>query len=95
MAILIEKEKMKINWFALLGVIIVISILAATVYYMFFINPSSIDVVIPHRLKTLEQVEQIKFNPMEIIDNPSLKKFSPKTMMITPQQTFNSNPFKH
>jgi len=94
MAILIEEEKKRINWFALLGAIIVIGILAATAYYMFFINPSSIDVVIPHRLKALEQVDQIKFNPAEILDNPALKNLSPKMIPFIPQPTFNANPFK-
>jgi hypothetical protein len=94
MAILIEEEKKKINWFALLGILIVVGILASTVYYLFFINPSSIEIIIPHRLKTLEQVDQIKFNPAEILDNPVLKSLAPKVAPIIPEPAFNSNPFQ-
>lgn len=94
MAILIEEEKKQINWFVLLGVFIVVIILGVTIYYLLFINPSSIDVIIPHTLKSLEQVEQIEFNPAEILDNPVLKNLSPKTDPITAEPAFNSNPFK-
>ncbi len=94
MAILIEEEKKRINWFALLGIIIVIGILSATAYYLFFVNPSSIDVIIPHRLKTLQNVEQIKFNPAEILDNPVLRSLAPKVAPIIPEPSFNSNPFR-
>ena len=94
MAILIEEEKKKINWFALLSIIVVAGILFATVYYLFFINPESIEVIVPHRLKVLEQVEQIKFNPAEILDNPILRNLTQKVAPIIPEPTFNSNPFK-
>ncbi len=94
MAILIEEEKKKINWFALLGILIVVGILFAAVYYLFFINPSSIEIIVPHSLKNLEQVDQIKFNPAEILDNPVLRNLSPKAAPITPEPAFNSNPFQ-
>lgn len=93
MAILIEEEK-KINWFAFLGILIIVGILFASVYYLFFINPSSIEIIIPHRLKILEQVDQIKFNPNGIIENSVLKNLSPKIEPFIPEPAFNSNPFK-
>lgn len=94
MAILIEEEKKKINWFAFLGILIIVGILFAFVYYLFFINPSSIEIIIPHRLKILEQVDQIKFNPNEIIENSVLRNLSPKIEPLILEPAFNSNPFK-
>lgn len=95
MAILIEQEKRKINWFNIIVIGSIVFILAITIYYLFFINPASLETVIPSRLKLLQEVNQMKvINPIEFINNPELKKLKPFVRPIIPDAAFNPNPFK-
>ncbi|MEK7549250.1 MAG: hypothetical protein AAB496_02050 [Patescibacteria group bacterium] len=97
MAITFEEEKKKINWFALAIIIIIVATSVTAVYYLFFVNPPLIEIVIPFPLKSLEQMSQIKINPMEVFDNPILKNLSQyvEPIIVLPSESIlNSNPFK-
>ncbi|KKR88946.1 MAG: hypothetical protein UU85_C0008G0003 [Candidatus Wolfebacteria bacterium GW2011_GWA2_42_10] len=94
MAILIEEEKRKINWFALIVVLAIVAALTAAVYYFFFTNPPLIEVVVPGRLKMLEETSRIKLNPAEILDSPALKNLKIQVPELVPESAFNPNPFK-
>ena len=73
MAIVIEEEKRIINWFAVLVVMAIFAIIGVAAYYLFFINPSSINVVVPSNLGKMKETIKIKFNPGEVLDSPALK----------------------
>lgn len=93
MAILMEEEKIKIDWFILAIIIAIIVILGSAIYYIFFINPSTIEVIIPSRLKLLQETEQLtKFNPDEVLNNSALKN-EPQVKPIIPEPASNPNPF--
>lgn len=95
MAILIEQEKQKKNWFNLAVTGLIILILAITAYYLFFINPSSIETVVPSRLKLLSETSQIKLiNPTEIIESPAFRNLKIQVAPIFPEAAFNPNPFR-
>ena len=58
-----------------------------------FINPSTIEVIIPSRLKLLQETEQlIKFDPNEVLNNSALKN-EPQVKIIIPEPALNPNPF--
>lgn len=96
MAIIIEQEKRKINLFVVATTAIVIGIVGAGVYYLFFINPGAIEMTIPgaSNLKLLKETTQIKFNPNEVFENAAFKKLQ---LYIEPlkaeQPGYNSSPF--
>ncbi len=93
MAILMEEEKRKINWFTLAIVVAVVVILGLTIYYIFFISPSTIEVIVPSRLKLLQETEQLKFDPNEILNNDMLKNLKPQVAPVIPEPASNINPF--
>lgn len=94
MAIILEEEKKKINWFAIGVILAILAVLATAVYYLFIVNPGSVEVIVPAGLKNLKETVQIKFDPQEIFDNPIIKNLKPYEISITPEPTFNPNPFR-
>ncbi len=94
MAIIFEEEKKKINWFAIGIILAILAVLAAAVYYLFIVNPASVEVIVPAGLKNLKETVQIKFDPQEIFENPVVKNLQKYEPSITPEPAFNPNPFR-
>lgn len=94
MAIILEEEKKKINWFAIGVILVIFAVSAAAVYYLFIVNPASVEVIVPVGLKNLKETVQIKFDPQEIFENPVVKNLKSSESSITPEPTFNPNPFR-
>lgn len=95
MAILIEEEKQKKNWFSIIVAGSIVLILAIAVYYLFFINPSSIETIVPSRLKLLQETNQVKLiNPAEIIDSAGFKNLKVQIPPVVPEPASNPNPFR-
>lgn len=94
MAIAIEEEKKQINWFALAMFTAIVVILGAAIYYLFFINPAFIEVVLTDSLKTLKEITKIEFNISEIANSPVLKNLKPYVDQVIPEPAYNPNPFK-
>lgn len=94
MAIVIEEEKKQVNWFAIAMFISIVAILGAAIYYLFFINPASIEVALSDPLKNLEKIKKMEFNVSEIANSPALKNLKPYVGQVVPEPAYNPNPFK-
>lgn len=94
MAILMEEEKRKINWFTLAIVFAIVVILGSAIYYIFFISPSTIEIIVPSRLKLLQETEQLKFDPNEVLNNDALKNLKSQIIPVVPEPALNTNPFQ-
>ncbi len=94
MAIVLEEEKKRINWFVVGIVLVILAVSAAAVYYLFVVNPASVEVIVPAGLKNLKETVQIKFDPQEISENPAIKKLQKYDSLIIPEPAFNPNPFR-
>jgi len=93
MAILIEEEKRKINWFALVIVVLIIAAIIGATYYLFFSPTPLIEKVVPSSVQSLQVLSNIKLQPELIINNP---KFQVLKTYINPIETGavgKNNPF--
>jgi len=93
MAIIIEEEKRKINWFALVIVVLIIATIVGATYYLFFAPTPLIEKVVPSSIQSLQILSNIKLQPELIINNP---KFEVLKTYINPVEigaTGKSNPF--
>ena len=93
MAILVEEEKKPKNWFALVAVIIVVGIIFAGVYFVFFQKPEFIEIVAPKQLETISKLSRVKFDPTAVIDSPVFKKLRTYGSPLTLPVTGRDNPF--
>ena len=69
MAIIIEEEKRKINWFALVVILSLVIIIGAAIYYLFFASIPLIEKIVPPRLQSLQELSSIKLEPETIIND--------------------------
>ncbi len=67
MAIQIEQEKKKVNWFNLVLVALFIVILFLVTYFIFFKKPELINVVAPGSLQSISQISQIQLDPAPVV----------------------------
>ncbi|MFA5098778.1 MAG: hypothetical protein WC461_00975 [Candidatus Paceibacterota bacterium] len=93
MAIIVEEEKRRINWFPLILWISLSGIIIALAYYLFFAPTPLIEKVISQNTQTLKDLSGIKLNPEEVVNNP---KFQILRQYINPVEAGmpgKSNPF--
>jgi zinc transporter ZupT len=69
MAIIIEEEKRKINWFAVALIFSLVIIIGAAIYYLFFASIPLVEKVVPPRLQSLQELSSIKLQPETIISD--------------------------
>lgn len=73
MAILIEQQERKTNWFAIFVFLFLLAVIAGGGYFLFFSPTPAIDIIIPSSLDTAEALSEVQINPSAIINNPVLK----------------------
>lgn len=70
MAIIIEEEKKKMNWFAWIVAAAIVLAVGLSVYYLFFAPVPLIEKVIPAKLESIRSISQNEFTPDPIAQNP-------------------------
>ena len=94
MAIVLEEEKRPTNWVAILSVAIVIVVLFAGSYFLFFKKPELIEVVAPKQLQDLGNLSKVTFDPESVINAPTFKLLRQYGTLVTLPTPGRSNPFK-
>ena len=93
MAIVIQEEKRKINWFGL-GVVFLITATAFTlIYYLFFVKPPLIEKVAPPKLQSIKELSSIKLDPNAVINDPRFQTLKIYANQIEIGQVGKANPF--
>ena len=95
MAIIIEEEKRKINWFAVGLILSLVIIIGVAIYYLFFAVPPLVEKVAPPRLQSLQELSSIKLKPETIINDPRFQILKQYVNPIEIQPDFigKTNPF--
>jgi hypothetical protein len=82
MAIFIEEEnKGGSKWFGFGVLVIVLVIVGASIYYLFFVQPELINTAVPLNLQSISDIKQLTdFHPADVLNSPfytSLKSVIP------------------
>jgi len=93
MAIVIEQEKRKISWFALIVVFLAVLAVVGGTYYLFFAPAPLIEKVTPASVKSLQTLSGIKLQPELIINNPEFQILRTYINPIEIGSAGKSNPF--
>lgn len=67
MAIEMEQQKKKMNWFNLVLVVVFIVVLFLMTYFIFFKKPEIINVVVPGSLQSISKISQIQLDPTPVV----------------------------
>jgi len=73
MAIIVEEEKRRTNWFSLILVISLAGMLVALIYYLFFAPTPLIEKVISQNMQSLKELSGIKLNAESLVNNPKFQ----------------------
>lgn len=93
MAIIIEEEKRKINWFALAVVILIVVTIIGVIYYLFFAPIPLIEKIAPPRLQSLKEVSSMELRPESVIQNSTFQILRQYANPIEIGPTGKQNPF--
>lgn len=69
MAIVIEQNRKRFNWFALAVIVALVAIIGIAVYYLFFSPVPLIGSVLPPGVSSIEKISSSKFDPTSISQN--------------------------
>ena len=98
MAILIEEKRNKINFPRLIGWLVVIGILGAAIYYLFFVAPPSLVIIVPsEELRNIAPISQTTLHPEDVLNSPGFQALKPPTFSLPspqgPAAVGRTNPF--
>lgn len=94
MAIIVEEEKRSANWVNIAIAAVVIVVVFAGAYFIFFKQPQLIEVVTPSGLKEIGTISQLSFDPQSVVSSPVFKSLKQYGSPVTPPATTGrANPF--
>ncbi len=98
MAIVIEKEKRGMNWFAILIILVSAVVIGAAAYYLFFTETPLIEKVIPYQIQVSSQLSQIQTQSVvqAVTDNKFYKSLQKYSILpeVSSENIGKTNPFK-
>ena len=97
MAIIIEEEKKRVNIVSIVGWVVILGILGATAYYLFFISPELAVIVPPSDFQTITPIAQVSLQPEDVINSAGFQSLKAPTFPLPdphgPAAVGRSNPF--
>jgi hypothetical protein len=95
MAVIIEEEEKKpINWTAVITIAVIVIVLFAGSYYVFFQKPELIEIVAPRELQTISAISLVEFDPATVVNSPTFKLLRQYGTPVTPPPAGRDNPFE-
>lgn len=94
MAIQIEQNQKSVSWVKVTLGIIIVAVIFAGAYFLFFKQPELIDVVAPGQFEDLTQISEISLDADELLNSPKfqmLRQYSIDSSTPTPGK---GNPFQ-
>ena len=96
MAIVIEEEKKGGTLFAFLGWIVVLAMIGAAIYYIFFVEPPSAIILPTGTLKEVSSLPVTSVNPQDVMTNTefqALRQYVPEPTSTGPAPKGRQDPF--
>ncbi len=93
MAILIEQQKNRTNWFSLGVTAFVIFAIIFVIYFLFFAPTPGIEIVIPSSLQSADQVSAVQVDPSTVLNSREFRSLRVYTGLPGMGQIGRDNPF--
>jgi hypothetical protein len=93
MAILVQEQKKGVNWFAIVVTLIIAAVVGLAAYFLFFIAPPGIEIIVPQQLESVIEISKIKFDPTAVINSPAFRSLRSYVGLPSAGQLGRANPF--
>ena len=96
MAIVIEEEKKSSNILAVFGWLVVLAMIGAAIYYVFFVEPPSAIILPSGTLQSLGSLPASGVNPQDVVNNDefqALQQYISEPTSTGPVSVGRQNPF--
>ncbi|TSC81955.1 MAG: hypothetical protein G01um101420_738 [Parcubacteria group bacterium Gr01-1014_20] len=93
MAIVIEETRRRTSFVSIFTWIVIISVIVAASYYIFFTKPATVDFVIPNEFQDTTELSTIKLNRALIDNDPIFGTLEPRITPPSEARTGRLNPF--
>jgi hypothetical protein len=94
MAIILEEEKKTTNWVGIIGIVAVLMVLSIGSYYLFFKKPELIEVIVPDRLRELNELSTTRFDPKVVVDSPTFRVLRDYALPLPAALKGREDPFR-
>jgi len=93
MAISIEQNNSSVNWFNIIVAGIIVIVVFAGTYFLFFKKPELIEVVAPGQFGNITEISKVDFKPQELLQSPEFKVLRQFESTASFPEPGRSNPF--
>ncbi|MDE2079657.1 MAG: hypothetical protein KGI73_04735 [Patescibacteria group bacterium] len=93
MAILLEERRPRVNFLSIFSWIVVLAILVAAAYYIFFKNPEAIPFATPQAFEQTQGLSQVSVTPASLIGSKTFQALKDFGVPISTDNLGRQNPF--
>lgn len=93
MAIIVEQQQRKINWFAIVIFVFLLAVIFGGGYFLFFAPTPGIEIIAPTDLASAEKLSELTLDPSQVINNPALKGLRQQGTVPSTGTLGKQNPF--
>ena len=93
MAVFIEEQKKPVNWFNIISLIVILAVIGLGVYFLFFVAPPAIEMIIPPPLETAVEITKAQFDPAVVINSQSFRSLRSYVGLPSVGSLGRDNPF--
>ena len=93
MAILIQQNHKKVNWFAISVTGFAVAFVIFAIYYLFFAPTPGIEIVVPSTLDTASQITSLEVDPSAVLNSRQFRLLRVYTGLPSVGQLGRANPF--
>lgn len=75
MALIIEQNRRRVNWFGVFIFIFLLTVICGGGYFLFFGPTPAIEIIVPVQLDSAERISAVQLDAEAIMKNPVLNNF--------------------
>ena len=94
MAIVVEQQERRVNWFAIAVFLFLLAVIFGGGYFLFFAPTPAIELITPEPLHDAEALSQVTLDPASVINSPAFKNLRRYGTPPAGGNTGKQNPFQ-
>lgn len=94
MAIVLEEKENKNIWVKIAIIAVLVLILAAAVYYVFFAPVPAFEIIVPPPLESAQKITSFQVDPTNVVNSEAFRILRSYTSLPTTGVLGRDNPFK-